>query len=231
MAANNETVSLQPIAELAAIAHLQGALMHTDAAQAVGKIPVDARRGASTCWRSGTRCTPPKASPRCTPDPTWRSNRSYGGGQEHGLRAGAENVAYAIAFGAAADLARTGLDTERIRLSGLRDQLHQALDTALPRQLVLNRHPTKRLPNTLNVSIAGVRGDDLLACATEVAASTGSACHSGTAEPSSVLSAMGFDRHRALAAIRLSLGRWTTTGDVNCAARQLAAAAKCVSPH
>ena len=142
----------------------------------------------------------------------------YGGGQEHGLRSGTENVAYAVALGAAADLARDSLDVSLPRLIGLRDRLHQALDAALPGAVHLNGHSDHRLPNTLNISITGTFGSDLLAAVPELAASTGSACHSGITEPSPVLSAMSLDRERALGAIRLSLGRWTTAGDVDQAA-------------
>ena len=135
-------------------------------------------------------------------------------------------MAYAVGLGAAAELARTNLDTEQLRLTGLRDRLHQALDGALPGQVALNRHPTRRLLNTLNISISGVVGHDLLAAVADLAASTGSACHGGTNEPSPVLTAMGLDRHRALAAMRLSLGRWTTVADVDRFAQILAVTAR-----
>jgi len=149
----------------------------------------------------------------------------YGDGQEHGLRAGTENVAYAVALGAAADLAHASLDTNQPRLTGLRDRLHRTLDTALPGAVHLSGHPDRRLPNTLNIAITGVTGNDLLAAVPQLAASTGSACHSGTTEPSPFLTAMGLDRDRALGAVRLSLGRWTTTADVDRAADLFATAA------
>jgi cysteine desulfurase len=228
MAANNETGTLQPIAELAAIAHAHGALLHTDAAQAAGKIHLDvAALGVDLLTLAGHKMYAPKGiatlylRPGLTLEPI-----VYGGGQEHGLRAGTENVAYAVALGTAADLGRNALDTEPHRLTGLRDRLHQALDTALPGQVHLNGHPARRLPNTLNISITGILGTDLLATVADMAASTGSACHIGTTEPSPVLTAMGLDRDRALAAVRLSLGRWTTTADVDRAAQLLAAAAQ-----
>jgi cysteine desulfurase len=149
----------------------------------------------------------------------------YGGGQEHGLRAGTENVAFAVALGAAADLAHTSLDNELPRRTGLRDRLRRALNTAQPGAVHLNGHPDQRLPNTLNISITGISGSSLLAAVPEIAASTGSACHAGTADPSPVLSAMGLDRDRALGAIRPSLGRWSATADVDRVAALLAAAA------
>jgi len=226
MAANNETGTLQPIADLAAIAHAHGALMHTDAAQAVGKIPVDVDTlGVDLLTLVGHKMYAPKGIAALWVRPGLALEPIvYGGGQEHGLRAGTENVAYAVALGTAADLARTGLDTELHRLTGLRDRLQQALDIALPGRVHLNGHPTRRLPNTLNISITDMLGTDLLAAVVDLAASTGSACHSGTTEPSPVLTAMGLDRDRALAAVRLSLGRWTTTADVDRAAQLFATA-------
>jgi cysteine desulfurase len=150
----------------------------------------------------------------------------YGGGQERGLRAGTENVALAVGLGAAADLARADLTHGAPqRLAGLRDRLHTRLTDALPSRVVLNGHPQRRLPNTLNVSITGVPGDEVLAAAPDVAASTGSACHTGISEPSPVLTAMGLDRDRALSALRLTLGRWTTDDEVERAAGALTAAA------
>lgn len=227
MMANNETGTIQPIAELAAIAHAHGALLHTDAAQTAGKIPIDVGAlDVDLLTVAGLKMYAPKGigalylRPGLTLEPV-----VYGGGQEHGLRGGTENVAFAVALGAAADLARTSLDTELSRLTKLRDRVHRALDTALPGAVHLNGHPDRRLPNTLNISITGVSGVSLLAAVPEIAASTGSACHAGTADPSPVLSAMGLERDRALRAVRLSLGRWTTTADVDRTAALLAAAA------
>jgi cysteine desulfurase len=149
-----------------------------------------------------------------------------GGGQERGLRAGTENVALAVALGTAAELARAELATERPEvLAGLRDLLEQQLATRLPGRVTLNGHRQRRLPQTLNVSIDGVRGHELLAAVPEVAASTGSACHAGEDVPSPVLTAMGLGPERAMGAVRLSLGRWTTADDVVAAAELLAGAA------
>jgi cysteine desulfurase len=192
MAANNETGVLQPITELAAIAHARSVLFHTDAAQATGKIPIDV-----TAW-----------------------------GVDLLTIAGTENVAMAVALGAAADLARSELDAggvDRVRI--LRDLLHHRLDELLPGRVQLNGHRDLRLPNTLNVSITGVTGDDLLAAIPGIAAATGAACHSATPEPSPVLLAMGHDPGRALSALRLTLGRWTTRDDIEKAAHQIAAEA------
>ncbi|MGW6906697.1 cysteine desulfurase family protein [Streptomyces sp. NPDC054940] len=150
----------------------------------------------------------------------------YGGGQEHGLRAGTENVALAVALGTAARIAAADLaDGGQERIAALRDDLHQRLTAALPGRVHLNGPEKARLPNTLNVSIDGTLGHELLAAAHQIAASTGSACHSGTHTPSPVLTAMGLDPARALGALRLSLGRWTTTGDIQTAADALTKAA------
>ena len=229
MLANNETGTIQPVAELARIAHHHGAPLHTDAAQAAGKIPLDVGRlGVDLLTVAGHKMYAPKgiaalyARPGLALEPV-----IYGGGQEHGLRSGTENVALAAAFGAAADLARTDLaaDSPR-RIADLRDRLHRRLSEALPGMVRLNGHPDQRLPNTLNLSITGVRGDDLLAAVPQLAASTGSACHAGTTQPSPVLTAMGIHPDRATSAIRLSLGRWTTRTDIDHAADLLTTAAR-----
>jgi cysteine desulfurase len=235
MYANNETGTVQPIGELAAIAHARGALFHTDAAQAVGKIPVDVRRldvdlltvvghkmyapkGIAALFvRSGVRLEPVVG----------------GGGQERGRRSGTENVALAVGLGAAADLAAADLAAgEPARLSELRNELYEGLLAHLPDRVLLNGHPTERLPNTTNLAIVPLRGDDVLAAAPEVAASTGSACHAGEDRPSPVLAAMartsdagwrGEDCARG--AIRLTVGRWTTMDEVRLAVSSLAAGA------
>jgi cysteine desulfurase len=229
MMANNETGTVQPIAELAEVAQARGVLFHTDAAQAVGKIPVDiAALGVDLLTVVGHKMYAPKGIAALYVRPGVRLEPViYGGGQEQGLRAGTENVPYAVALGAAADLARTEVTTDGPRrLAGLRDRLHRALADGLPSGVELNGHPQRRLPNTLNVSLAGVDGNALLSAVPEVAASTGSACHAGSTEPSAVLSAMGQDRARALRAIRLSVGRWTTTADIDRAAGLLVGAAR-----
>jgi len=227
MLANNETDTIQPIAELAAITHAHGALLHTDAAQAAGKIGIDVDAlGVDLLTLAGHKMYAPKGIAALYLRPGQSLEPLvYGGGQENGLRAGTENVAYAVALGAAAELSAAGLDGEPSRLTGLRDQLHRALDTTLPGRVHLNGHPDRRLPNTLNISITGALATDLLAAVSHLAASTGSACHSGTTQPSPVLSAMGVDRDRALAAVRLSLGRWTTPTEVDRVATLLATAA------
>ncbi|MFD5234645.1 cysteine desulfurase family protein [Streptomyces qaidamensis] len=228
MAANNETGALQPVAELAALAHEYGSLFHCDAAQAVGKIPVDVQAlGVDLLTIVGHKMYAPKgAAALYVRDGVQLEPVVYGGGQERGLRAGTENVALAVALGTAARIAAAELaDGVPTRVAALRDDLHQRLTAALPGRVHLNGPEKNRLPNTLNVSIDGVLGHELLAAANQIAASTGSACHSGTHTPSPVLTAMDVDPARALGALRLSVGRWTTPGDIETAATALTRAA------
>lgn len=234
MAANNETGTLQPVAELAALANAHGALFHCDAAQAAGKIPLDVKElGVDLLTVVGHKMYAPKGTAALyVRDGVRLEPVVYGGGQEQGRRAGTENVALAVALGTAAQLAGQALaDGEATRLAELRDGLHARLAQGLPGRVHLNGPVTGRLPGTLNVSIDGTRGHDLLAAVPDLVASTGSACHSGLQTPSPVLTAMGIDPERALGALRLSLGRWTTTGDIQTAAAQLIAAAAASTGH
>jgi cysteine desulfurase len=229
MLANNETGTIEPIAELARIAHGHGVPIHTDAAQAVGKIPVDiAQLDVDLLTIVGHKMYAPKGVAALYVRPGLALEPIiYGGGQEHALRAGTENVAFAVALGAAAELARADIANGRPQhLLALRDRLHRHLADALTEQARLNGHPVQRLPNTLNIGILGVRGDELLAATPDVAASTGSACHTGASDPSPVLAAMGLDGDHGLSAVRLSIGRWTTVEEVDRAAASVAEAAR-----
>lgn len=228
MTANNETGALQPVAELAALARRRGARFHTDAAQATGKIPVDvAALGVDLLTLVGHKMYAPKAiAALYVRDGVPLEPVVYGGGQERGLRAGTENVAQAVALGAAARLCADELTAGGPeRLASLRDDLERRLVAGLPGRVHLHGGRAHRLPNTLNLRIDDVHGQDLLDAAPEVAASTGSACHSGGRSPSSVHIAMGLDTEHALGAVRLSLGRWTTEADVETAATALIRAA------
>lgn len=216
MYANNETGTIQPIAELADIARRHNILMHTDASQAVGKIPINVRTlGVDFLTVAGHKLYAPKGVGALYVRRGLQVEPLlYGGGQENGLRSGTENVAFMVALGAAAVLAGEQLAGSQTRLQQLRDQLLQRLQQELPRAVRLNGHPIDRLPNTLNVSIDGVLGEDVLAAIPEIASSTGSACHEGKSSPSPVLTAMGVSRERALGALRLSLGRWSTAEEL-----------------
>lgn len=218
MHANNETGTVQPIRALAALAHARGALFHTDASQSAGKLALStADLGVDLLTITGHKMYAPKGVGALYVRAGLALEPStYGGGQERGLRAGTENVALIVALGEAARIARDVPD-----LRPLRDLLHRRLEEALPGRVHLNGHPTERLPNTLNVSIDGLPGDELLAATPGVAASTGSACHEGVTEPSPVLTAMGIPPERARCALRLTLGRTTTAEEVARAAREL----------
>jgi cysteine desulfurase len=223
MHANNETGVVQPIAELAKVAHAAGALIHCDAAQSVGKIAVRvddlgvdllslaglkvyAPKGVGALFvRQGTRLVP----------------FTRGAGHERGLRPGTENVASIVGLGVACRRAKRDLDTEAARVEQLRDRLWGTLLAAVP-GLERNGHAAPRLPNTLNVRFPGVWGSDLLAATPEVAASAGAACHDGQAQASAVILAMGVPPLEALGSVRLSLGRNTTRAEVDKAAEALA---------
>jgi cysteine desulfurase len=227
MHANNETGTLQPIGELASIAHARGVLFHSDAAQSVGKIPthVDVL-GADLLTVAGHKLYAPKGVGALYVRPgTPLEALIGGGGQERGLRAGTENVAHIAALGMAAQLCHHELPSSRTRMREMRDLLRRRLQEQFaPAEVQLNGHPTDRLPNTLNVSIDDVSGAELLAASPGLAAATGSACHEGDPDPSGVLLAMGLGPERARSAIRLTVGRWTTEADVEQAAAILATA-------
>lgn len=222
MLANNETGTIMPLAAIAAAAHAQGALVHTDAAQAVGKIRVRVDElGVDLLSVAGHKLYAPKGVGalylrRGSP----LRPLLLGAGHERGLRPGTENVASIVGLGQACALARADLETEAARVRTLRDDLWALLRAEIP-NIRLNGHPTERLPNTLNVSFPGVWGSAILAAAPELAASTGSACHEGGETPSEVLLAMGLDPSIALGAVRLSLGRGTTKQQVAEAAEAL----------
>jgi cysteine desulfurase len=223
MHANNETGVLQPIAAIAAIARRHGVLVHTDAAQSVGKVPVNVDAlGVDLLAVAGHKLYAPKGvGVLYVRRGTVLDPLIHGAGHEGGRRAGTENVASIVGLGAACAVASERLAADLPRLTALRDRLERQLTAA---GWVRNGHPTARLPNTLNISLEGALGDDVLARAPAVAASTGAACHSGEPEPSAVLLAMGLSRRRALGAVRLSLGRWTTEAEVDRAAAALVAA-------
>lgn len=224
MYANNETGTLQSIAEIAELAHRHSVLMHTDASQAVGKIATDIPElGVDLLTVAGHKLYAPKGIGALYVRQGLQLEPAiYGGGQESGRRAGTENVAFMVGLGKAAQLAYEQFPTSREHVQQLRDDLQQRLEQYLPGQVHLNGHETARLPNTLNVSIDGVIGEEVLAATPEVASSTGSACHEGNTEPSEVLMAMGFSRQRALGALRLTLGKWSSETDVQRAATLLA---------
>jgi len=225
MLANNEVGTIQPVRAVADLTHAAGALMHVDAAQAVGKIPVNVNDlGCDLLTLAGHKFYAPKGvGALYIRGGTSLQPIQHGAGHEGGLRPGTENVPHIVALGEAARLAREELDTEAVRIRALRADLHRRLADAIP-GLLLNGHATERLPNTLNLSFPGINGWQLLAAAADVAASTGSACHAGQHAASGVLGAMGLSGERAAAAVRLSLGRYTTAAEIERAAAALIAA-------
>ena len=225
--AHNEIGTIQPIGEIAQRAHAVGAVVHTDAAQSVGKVPVDvealqvdlltiaghklyAPKGVGALYiRRGTSVRPVL----------------QGGGQEHGLRPGTENVAFIVALGRACELAGERLAAREDRVRVLRDELWQRLKAAIP-DLELNGDAEHRLPNTLSVRFPSVSGSQLLAATKELAASTGSACHAGELRPPDVVMQLGIEAAHALGTVRLSLGVPTTREQIVRAATALTSAWK-----
>jgi cysteine desulfurase len=218
MHANNEIGTVQPIADLAAVAHERGALFHTDAVQSAGKLPVDVQalgvdllsiaahkfygpKGAGALWiRRGVRMLPVMT----------------GGRQERNRRAGTENVPVLVGLGVAAEIARRKIDTEGPRLAALRDRLEAAVLLSVP-GTDRNGAAAPRVPNTTNISVERVEAESLLIGLdlAGIAVSSGSACSSGTLEPSHVLKAMGYPHARTLGSIRFSLGTSNTDADID----------------
>jgi cysteine desulfurase len=227
MHSNNEVGTLQPIREIAKYAKARGVLVHTDAAQSIGKVPVDvnelnvdllsiaghklyAPKGVGALYvRSGVKLEP----------------FIHGAGHENGRRAGTENVPYIFALGKACEIIKQSpLLAQRANM--LRDRLFDKLHQALGDRIVVNGHPHERLPNTLNVNFLGHVGAEFLQKVPGIAASTGSACHEGSVTQSPVLCAMGVPPEIGKGAVRLTVGRFTTEEEVDRAAELLINAAR-----
>lgn len=221
MAASNLVGTLQPIAELARIARERGALFHTDAVQAVGKVPIDVKAlGLDLLSLSAHKLHGPKGvGALYLRKGVGLGPMVFGGGQERGLRSATENVAGIVGLGAAAELAQKEMAEEAARLSGFRERILQALRECVP-QMYLIGHPVLRLPGHLCLGFWGQedRMSDLVLALDEegVAVSAGSACSSGHGGAGvSVLEAMGFDAQRARGLLRVTLGRFNTEGEVS----------------
>ncbi len=218
MWANNETGVIFPVEEMAQIAKERGVLFHTDAVQAVGKIPIDLKNTAIDFLSlSGHKLHAPKGVgvlyvAKGTPYIPFLN----GGHQEHGRRGGTENVASIVGLGKACELAAQALEEENTRVRALRDKLEQGLLSSIPRSL-LNGHAEDRLPNTANISFEYVEGEAILLHMNQynICASSGSACTSGSLEPSHVLRAMGVPFTAAHGSIRFSLSIYNTEEDVD----------------
>ena len=215
MHANNEVGTIQPVEHCAQIARDHGVLFHTDAAQSIGKVPTRVNElDVDLLSIAGHKVYAPKGVGalfvrRGTPiEPL-----IHGAGHENGRRAGTESALLAVGLGKACDLASDLTPLDRVRT--LRDRFWQELQEQFDDRVVLNGHPTHRLPNTLNVSFVGRIGAGILERLHGVAASTGSACHSGRIELSPVLKAMGITPEVGMGAVRFSLGRATTRDEID----------------
>jgi len=217
MTANNETGVIQPVGELAAIAHANGSLFHTDAVQAAGKIPLDVNElDADLLSLSGHKFHAPKGvGVLYIKKDISIDALVHGGKQEQSLRAGTENIVGIAGIGKAAEIALQNLE-DMGRVAGLRDRLEEKLCEIVP-EAQRNGHRTKRLPNTLNITLPGIRGESLVLALDQqgIACSSGSACRSGSPEPSHALSAMGLSAEQAHCALRLSLGYENSAEDID----------------
>jgi cysteine desulfurase len=219
MAANNEIGTVQPLAPIAALVHERGALLHTDAAQAAGKVPIDApAAGIDLLSLTGHKYYGPKGAGALyvrRQKPKIRlSGLIDGGGHEQGLRSGTLNVPGIVGLGAAAEICRLEMAAEGARLAAMRDRLLAGLRRNLE-GVRLNGPASARLPHNLHVSFEDVDGEALLLALGDLAVSTGSACSSGSQAPSHVLQAIGAVGDRAGASIRFGLGRGTTDAEID----------------
>jgi cysteine desulfurase len=222
MQANNEVGTIQPIEEIAGIARQRGILFHTDAAQSTGKIPVKvnemqvdllsvaghkfyASKGIGALYiRQGTKL----------------EKQIHGAGHEYGLRAGTENVPYIAGLGCASQLADENLSSISNHTREMRDRLYQILKNEMP-SIRLNGHPQRRLPNTLSLGFPEIEAEKLLSETPAIAASAGSACHSGSGEISPVLKAMKVPAQYARGTIRFSTGKYTSSDEIETAAKEI----------
>jgi len=226
MAANNEVGTINPVDEIGRLCRSRGILFHTDATQAVGKVPLDVREcEADLLSLSAHKMYGPKGIGALfvrRGSPAFRLIPLFdGGGQERGMRSGTVAVPLAVGLGAAAETADRERVAEAERLLSLRECLHATLREKVG-GVLLNGHPTRRLPGNLNLSFSGVEGEALMMAVREVAVSSGAACSSADRGASHVLLAMGIDESLARASLRFGLGRFTTAEEVAFAAGSVA---------
>ena len=216
MHANNEVGTLQPLTAISRIARRHGICLHTDAAQSVGKVPVEVDAlGVDLLSVAGHKLYAPKGVGALYVRPPFTPEKfCHGAGQESGWRAGTENVLEIVGLGKACEIARQGLEKQMVRMKQLRDRLYTGLTEAIPASR-LNGHAEQRLPNTLSIAFKGIEAQQLLnSIGSEVAASAGAACHADTIEISHVLQAMGVPSEWARGTVRFSLGRGTTAEEI-----------------
>jgi cysteine desulfurase len=219
MLANNEIGTIEPVAEIARLAHERGAWVHTDAVQAVGKLPVDVDElDVDLLAMSAHKTYGPKGSGalyvRSQPRKIGLAPGICGGGQERGLRSGTHNVPGIVGLGAALAIAEAERAEESARLAAMRDRLQAGLEAEIE-GLIVNGHPAKRLPHNLNVSVPYVDGEALLLSLHDIACSSGSACRSSAPGASHVMKAIGRDDDLGRSSIRFGLGRWTTDEEID----------------
>jgi cysteine desulfurase len=228
MAANNEVGTLNPIVEIGELCHERGVAFHTDAAQAVGKVPFGVQSGAIDLLSvSGHKVYAPKGIGVLyvrRADPPIRIAPLFdGGGHERGLRSGTLPVPLIVGLGLAFEIAMREQSDETARLLELRERLFTGI-TGQVTEVRLNGHPRERLPGNLNLSFEGVDGESLMMAMREIAVSSGSACSSTNPEPSHVLLAMGLSEDLARASLRFGLGRFTTAEEIDFTIREVAVA-------
>ncbi len=218
MFANNEVGTIMPIPEIAAVCHEKGVLFHTDAVQAAGHVPIDVKAmGIDMLSISGHKFHGPKGVGVLYERKGIRlPSYIIGGEQEKGRRAGTENVAGIVGLGEALELAVTNMPETSARMTRLRDRLIEGIEATIP-EVKLNGHRTKRLPNNVNFSIKYIEGESILLMLdmAGIAASSGSACTSGSLDPSHVLLALGLTHEVAHGSVRLTLGDDTTDEDID----------------
>jgi cysteine desulfurase len=222
MLANNETGAIQPVAGISQLARKRGVLVHTDAAQAVGKIPVDVKNlGVDYLSIAGHKLYAPKGigALYCRIGAPL-GQIMFGAGQEQGLRPGTEPVPLAVGLGAACNFVAWDIKAEAERETVLREKLYAEL-SKLGHPIIRHGDPENTIPNTLSISLVGKNGAEILAQAPEIMASTGAACHDRAIKVSHVLAAMGVSPEVALGTLRFSLGRGTTESDIEIAAQTI----------
>ena len=232
MTVNNETGVIQNIEEIGALCRQRGIRFHTDAVQAIGKIPFHVDKAkVDLASITAHKMYGPKGVGALYIRDHSTEHRMHaqmdGGGHEQGMRSGTLNVPGIVGLGAAAELVNRELEEEMLRLAKMRQQIEEALFARLPGTHI-NGHPEYRVPGTMNLSFDGCRSDELISVCTQLAFSSGAACHAGLSEPSPVLKAMGLETQRALGAIRLSLGRFSTQEHVELAIRALIGAVESI---
>jgi cysteine desulfurase len=225
MAANNEIGTLHPLAEIGKVCKAEGVLLHSDAVQAVGKVPVDVEAmGIDLMSMTAHKIYGPKGIGALyvrRKNPRVRlAAQMHGGGHERGMRSGTLAVPLIAGFGEALRIAKAEMAEESKRLLALRQRLHAGISEQLE-EVLLNGHPTERLPGNLNLSFAYVEGESLLMGIKDIAVSSGSACTSATLEPSYVLKALGVGDDLAHSSIRFGLGRYTTEEEVDYVVRDV----------